>query len=127
MTAKGVLKKFVAYAASKAGVLVIPEWRLDSYFLATRVRRIFAEYKITCVFDVGANVGQYREFLRDSVEYRGLIVSFEPDPKKVAVLKKKKKFGRELGDRADGDRKDVWSCEIEYHDEQRLQFNSGAY
>lgn len=41
---------------------------------------LFREYSVDCVFDVGANAGQYGTMLRRRVGYRGLILSFEPVP-----------------------------------------------
>ena len=58
--------------------------------LAMRLKRIIQEYQIDCIFDVGANVGQYHDFLRDQVEYNGLIISFEPDPNNVEKLNERK-------------------------------------
>ncbi len=66
---------------------MIPKWRLGKYFFVQRLRRVIAEYRIDCILDVGANVGQYRKFLRDQVGYEGLIISFEPDPNNVAALR----------------------------------------
>ena len=42
--------------------------------------RLFKHYAVDCVFDVGANDGQYARFLRRSVGYRGPIISYEPIP-----------------------------------------------
>ncbi len=42
--------------------------------------RMFAHYRVDCVFDVGANDGQYAAFLRQSVGYTGHIISYEPIP-----------------------------------------------
>lgn len=58
---------------------------------------VFAKYGIDCVIDVGANVGQYGEFLR-GIGYSGWIVSFEPV----------KSVFDELSKKAEGD--DMWVC-----------------
>src|SRR5690242_20042594 len=46
--------------------------------LERQLRRIFERYGITLVIDVGANAGQYRDFLRERVGFDGIIHSFEP-------------------------------------------------
>jgi len=86
MALRKVLRNYFFLIARKLGVVAIPEWRLDSYFLAMRIRKIISEYKIDCIFDVGANIGQYRDFLRTNVGYDGLIISFEPDPQNLETL-----------------------------------------
>lgn len=87
MSPKKVLRQAVERTARALGVRLIPEWRMDSYLLSERLKRIIAEYRIDCIFDVGANVGQYHDFLRTNVEFEGLIVSFEPDPESFGRLK----------------------------------------
>lgn len=44
------------------------------------LKKLFAHFAIDCVFDIGANAGQYASMLRKQVGYRGLILSFEPIP-----------------------------------------------
>jgi FkbM family methyltransferase len=44
---------------------------------ANEVGRLLSFLKIDCIFDVGANVGQFAEHLRHS-RYTGRIISFEP-------------------------------------------------
>ena len=45
---------------------------------STHITRLLDWLGIDCVLDVGANIGQYHEFLRLHVGYTGQILSFEP-------------------------------------------------
>lgn len=62
----------------RLGYEIIPSWRVDDLALASHLRQLFATLDVRIVLDVGANVGQYRDFLRKQVEFEGHIVSFEP-------------------------------------------------
>lgn len=53
------------------------------------LRRLFDYFKVDCVFDVGANVGQYATMLRSCARYDGPIISFEPNPQIAATLQEK--------------------------------------
>lgn len=53
-----------------------------------QLERFLKEFEIDCVFDVGANTGQYAECIF-ATGFQGTIVSFEPIPAAVAVLEKK--------------------------------------
>lgn len=59
------------------------DWEVD------HLKKLFKHLKVDCVFDVGANVGQYAKMLRENVGYKGLVVSFEPIPDVAAGLAKK--------------------------------------
>lgn len=61
--------------------------------VAQHLKELFEELEIDLVIDVGANLGQYRDVIRDRVEYKGLLLSFEPAEKLCDELRK-----RHLGD-----------------------------
>lgn len=73
------------------GLEMIPIWRKDSLHFERFLRELFALYSIDAVIDVGANLGQYRDFVRLQVGFDGWIVSFEPDPLCVAQLRERAK------------------------------------
>lgn len=55
------------------------------------LRRLLPHLAIDCVFDVGANNGQYAQMLRKKIGYKGRIISFEPIPsaaEKIRLLAK---------------------------------------
>jgi FkbM family methyltransferase len=61
----------------------------DLYLLheQSHLRRLFELLNIDCVFDVGANTGQYTKMIRKYVGYRGPVVSFEPNPDVATILR----------------------------------------
>jgi FkbM family methyltransferase len=67
------------------GLHLVPKgyaWELlEPEVLATFLR----EFQIDCVFDIGANAGQYGARLR-KIGFTGTIISFEPNPLTFAVL-----------------------------------------
>ena len=50
-----------------------------------QLRRLLREFRVDCVFDVGANTGQYASRLRH-IGFGGLIISFEPIPEAAAAI-----------------------------------------
>jgi FkbM family methyltransferase len=72
-----------------SGRLIIPPG--DVYLLPElrHLTRFFEYFSVDCVFDVGANIGQYRELLRNEVGFTGPIISFEPIPELAEVLRAK--------------------------------------
>jgi len=64
--------------AQRLGLRLLPTWRLKDWHAARRLGTLLRDLQIDCVLDVGANRGQYRDFLRTEVGYHGLIYSYEP-------------------------------------------------
>ena len=63
--------------------------RVHQYPEIQALRRFLAGFKVDCLFDVGANRGQYATMARKDAGYRGLILSFEPNPAVFAELEKR--------------------------------------
>lgn len=79
MTAGG-LKRVVEGIAGLAGLDLVPKWRAPTLAMAQKLSMLFNHLAISSVIDIGANKGQYRNFLRNEVGFKGAIFSFEPDP-----------------------------------------------
>lgn len=62
--------------------------RAHQYPEILSLRRFIAAFGVDCVFDVGANHGQYAQMLRNEVGFSGTILSFEPNPDVFAALKR---------------------------------------
>jgi len=77
--------------ARSVGLELVPIWRMDSLHFERFLRNLFSLYSIDAVIDVGANLGQYRNFIRLQVGFSGWIVSFEPDPSCVVQLRERAK------------------------------------
>lgn len=63
---------------SRVGLRVIPEWRLHGLPQSQYLSRLFKEGRVSSVIDVGANAGQYYDFLRNEVGFLGPVLSIEP-------------------------------------------------
>jgi hypothetical protein len=78
------------------GRIIISPQNVGLKFEQIQIAKLFQALKIDCVFDVGANEGQYARMLRSEVGYTGPIVSFEPVPAAAERLRrrlKKKEIG----------------------------------
>lgn len=84
-----IVKDLVLGASRALGYEIVPLRQFGQRELAIHLHELFAEFGIDCVLDVGANVGQYRDFLRDQVLYRGPIVSFEPVARNIEILRQR--------------------------------------
>ena len=89
-------KRLAEKLARRFGYIVLPAWQENiivapdreyTFHAARYLRRLFDLLAVDCVIDVGANLGQYHNFLRDEVGYAGVTVSFEPIPDHVQILK----------------------------------------
>ncbi|ACA15608.1 methyltransferase FkbM family [Methylobacterium sp. 4-46] len=77
----------VRRAERLTGTHIIPRGSLWAMPEREHLRAFFAHFGVDCVFDVGANEGQFADMLRRKVGYRGPILSFEPIPDVAERLK----------------------------------------
>ena len=61
--------------------------RLNTNLEVFSLQHILDKYKPDIVIDVGANIGQYYNFIRYKAGYKGEIVSVEPSPEDFNRLK----------------------------------------
>jgi FkbM family methyltransferase len=68
---------------------IVKKSQLAPIFEEVHLQRFFEHYTVDCVFDVGANEGQYATMLRQKVGYQNDIISFEPIPAAAGILRQK--------------------------------------
>ena len=68
---------------------IIRKGQVALIFEEAHLQRFFKHYTVDCVFDVGANEGQYATMLRQKVGYQSDIISFEPIPAAAEILRQK--------------------------------------
>lgn len=97
------MKRLIKGVVRSLGYHVSTRAYTDEFLPGPHLAELFRRAEIQCVIDVGANLGQYRDFLREVVGFDGAIISFEPVPEHVRVLRQ----------RAAGDRRwSVYDCAL---------------
>lgn len=76
-------------AARWLAVKLAIDGRVHQYPEVRALKRFLSAFAVDCVFDVGANYGQYATMLRKDVGFGGTILSFEPNPEVFAALARK--------------------------------------
>lgn len=83
------MKAIISQLFNLFGFDIYAQWRMPSLAMAEKVRQVFDLLKIETVLDVGANTGQFRDFLRFEVSFTGFIHSFEPVSALVEKLRER--------------------------------------
>ena len=83
------VKKSVLKISRFFGYDIVPLREMKDHDFALHLGAVLAQQDIDCILDVGANVGQYYDFLRDKVLYEGPIVSFEPVSRNIDRLRER--------------------------------------
>jgi hypothetical protein len=68
-------------------VHVVYRGQVAPVFEKDHLHEFFKHFNVDCVFDVGANAGQYANMLRTELDYQGHIISFEPIPEVAQRLR----------------------------------------
>jgi FkbM family methyltransferase len=81
-----LLGEFIALVRN---TLVIDKRKLYMVWEQSHLARLLAHLDVDCVFDIGANQGQYAEMLRTKAGYKGYIFSFEPNPHAARIARER--------------------------------------
>jgi len=90
-----IVKDSVLKVTRRFGYDIVPLRDMKERDFSLHLRELLMRLDVDCVLDVGANAGQYRDFLRDRVLYDGPIVSFEPLSRHVAGLRERSESDRD--------------------------------
>lgn len=90
-----IVRDSVLKVSRSFGYDIVPLREMKERDFALHLRELLASQRVDCVLDVGANVGQYRDFLRDRVLYDGPIVSFEPVGRHIEILRQRAREDRD--------------------------------
>jgi FkbM family methyltransferase len=92
MTMNGsVIGRFQRFVGRCKNLRLVDSRNLYQLWEQEQLKKVFRKYDVDCVFDIGANYGQYATMLRQRVGFKGLIVSFEPIPEAAVALRRKAK------------------------------------
>jgi len=81
------MKRYIKHLVERlGGILIVKESELYALPERTHLKRFFEHFAVDCVFDVGANTGQYRDLVRNQIGFVGPIISFEPVPELARIL-----------------------------------------
>jgi FkbM family methyltransferase len=90
-----IVKDSVLRVSRSFGYDIVPLREMKERDFALHLHELLARLKVDCVLDVGANAGQYHDFLRDKVFYDGAIISFEPVSRLVEALRERSRADRD--------------------------------
>lgn len=80
MSARKKLKQYISNVLGKFDYRLVQDWEIENLPMVNKIKTIFDFFDIKIVIDVGANNGQFRNFLRHRVGFAGRIESYEPIP-----------------------------------------------
>ncbi len=82
-------KKLGRKIFASLGYDVVPRDGRSRVVLLEAMEKLLKRRSVDLVFDVGANIGQFRDYLRKDLAFKGRIVSFEPSPDVFAICSKR--------------------------------------
>ena len=86
---KRVIRRALAALANSRDYTFVPNWEFEEKVIVRHLQPVFETYQIECVLDVGANLGQFGDFVRRKLAFGGTIHSFEPVEQLAQKLRRK--------------------------------------
>jgi FkbM family methyltransferase len=83
----GLKRRIADFVERRLDVRIVSRAQLPILFEQEHLSRFFRHFQIDCIFDVGANAGQYADMVRDRCGFAGPVISFEPVPALAGALK----------------------------------------
>lgn len=90
-----MLKSSLKKLFSVLGYNVVAHGTASRLVLNDTLMFLVRDRNIKLIIDVGANKGQFRDFLRNEIRYTGNIISFEPNPVDFEFCKQRSKLDEE--------------------------------
>jgi|TARA_B110000879_G_scaffold191830_1_gene257339 FkbM family methyltransferase len=86
MNLKSIFNKLLKLYAPHLSI--IETANLYAIWEEQQLKKLLSHFNVDCVFDIGANCGQYATMLREKADYTGTILSFEPIPNAAQEIRK---------------------------------------
>ena len=107
-----IVKDSVLKVTRSFGYDIVPLRYMKERDFSLHLRELLMRLDVDCMLDVGANAGQYPDFLRDRALYDGPIVSFEPLSRHVAGLRVRSESNAEINTPCDSERVTVRTLDL---------------
>jgi FkbM family methyltransferase len=90
----GTARKIADFVERQFDVRITRKRNVPLLLEQEHLSRFFKHFDVDCVFDVGANAGQYADMIRNRCGFSGPIISYEPIPALATSLRERSTTAR---------------------------------